>query len=231
MLRVSGLEKSYGRVQAVEDVSFSLAAGRATALLGPNGAGKTTTLKIILGFLIQDAGTVVLDAGRIGYVPDRPVFFPWLHGRAILDLTRRSLGMGKPEWESRVLALSGKLLFDPALLERRPGTYSAGNVKKFAYLQALAIAPELLIADEPFSALDPPSIKGLRDLFLELRAAGATLLLSSHMLAEMSRISDDVVVMRAGRVVARDGLPELLSRFRPVNAGDLESAFLGLMKG
>jgi ABC-2 type transport system ATP-binding protein len=231
MLRVSGLQKSFGPVRAVRDVSFSLDRGRTTALLGENGAGKTTTLKIILGFLRQDSGTVETGAVRIGYVPDHPVFLPWLSGKALLDLTSRSSGLGGPRWAAGVRRLCDRILFDPALLERKPGTYSAGNAKKFACLQSLATAPELLIVDEPFSALDPPSIKRVRDLFAETRDRGAAILLSSHMLAEMVKISDDFIVIRQGEVVARSGLPDFLSRFRPAGAGELESAFLGLMRG
>lgn len=231
MLIVDGLRKSFGRVRAVRGVSFALERGRTTALLGENGAGKTTTLKIALGFLIPDAGTVQLGTNRVGYVPDQPAFFPWLTGKEILDLSRKSLGKGRPEWETTVGGLAPKILFDPVLLDRKPGTYSAGNVKKFAYLQTLAGAPELLVVDEPFSALDPPSIRKMRDLFRELRDGGAALLLSSHMLAEMVRISDDFIVIRRGEVAARSGLSEFLSRLRPAAAGDLESAFLGLMQG
>jgi ABC-2 type transport system ATP-binding protein len=231
MLRVNGLWKSYGPVAAVRGVGFSLEKGRITALLGENGAGKTTTLRIILGFLEKDAGTVELDAGRVGYVPDHPVFFPWLSGRAVLDLTQKLSGLDRPEWEPKVRGLCDKLLFDPGLLERRPGTYSAGNAKKFAFLQSLAVEPELLVVDEPFSALDPPSIKRTRDLFQEMRDRGAALLVSSHMLAEMARISDDFVVIRRGEVVARSGLAEFLTRSRPAAAADIESAFLGLIQG
>lgn len=231
MLRVSGLRKRFGPVQAVRGVSFSIEKGRTTALLGENGAGKTTTLKIILGFLKQDSGTVETGAGRIGYVADHPVFLPWLSGKALLDLTSRSSGLGGAKWAAEVRRLCDRILFDPALLERRPGTYSAGNAKKFACLQSLAIVPDLLVVDEPFSALDPPSIKTARDLFAETRDRGAAILLSSHMLAEMVKLSDDFIVIRQGEVVARSGLPEFLSRFRPSGAGELESAFLGLMRG
>jgi len=207
VLRVNGLWKSYGPVAALRGVGFSLEKGRITALLGENGAGKTTTLRIILGFLEKDAGTVELDAGQVGYVPDHPVFLPWLSGRAILDISRRLSAVGRPEWEPKIRGLCGKLLFDSGLLDRRPRTYSAGNVKKFAFLQSLALDPELLIVDEPFSALDPPSIKRTRDLFQEMRARGAALLLSSHMLAEMARISDDFIILRRGEAVAAPGSP------------------------
>jgi len=231
MLRVSGLGKSFGAVRALRDVSFSIAPGRITVLLGENGAGKTTTLRIVLGFLRPDAGAVACETARLGYVPDQPAFFDWLTGKDLLDLTRRSLGSGRLKWQARVRTLCERLLFEPALLERRPGTYSAGNAKKFACLQGLAGGPDLLVVDEPFSALDPPSVKRLRDLFLDLREGGVSVLLSSHMLAEMVRIADDFVVLRRGRVVARSGLAEFLSRFRPADAGGLEEAFLGLMRG
>lgn len=231
MLRVSGLQKSFGPVRAVRDVGFSLERGRITAMLGENGAGKTTTLKIILGFLRSDAGTIELGTRRIGYIPDHPVFFPWLRGTEVLHLTARFTGTAAAVWRPRVRALCEKLLLDPALLDRRPAAYSSGNAKKFAALQSLAAAPELLIVDEPFSALDPPSIKMMRGLFMEARNAGTAVLLSSHMLTEAARISDDVVVLRRGEVAARFGLGELQNRCRPAPAGDLESTFLSLMAG
>lgn len=231
MLNVDGLVKRFGAVQALSGVSFSVGRGRITALLGENGAGKTTTLRIVLGFLRPDGGTVDCGAARLGYVPDQPAFFDWLTGRDLLDLTRRSIGAGRVRWQSRVQWLADRLLFDPALLERRPGTYSAGNAKKLACLQALAAGPDLLVVDEPFSALDPPSVKRLRDLFLSLRDDGVAVLLSSHMLAEMVRIADDFVVLHRGRVAARSGFAEFLSRFRPADAAGLEEAFLGLMRG
>jgi ABC-2 type transport system ATP-binding protein len=231
MLRASGLWKSYGAIPAVRGVDLSLEKDRATALLGENGAGKTTTLKLLLGFLIPDAGTIDRRAARVGYIPDQPAFFPWLGGGAILDLTRRSLGQSEREWQPKVRELCRDLRFDPRLLDRRPRTYSAGNAKKFAFLQSLAVEPELLIADEPFSALDPPSVKAARDLLAAARNGGAALLLSSHMLAEMTRLCDDFVVMRRGEVVARSGLSEFLARVRPEASGDVESAFLGLIEG
>ncbi|MEN6310112.1 MAG: ABC transporter ATP-binding protein [Acidobacteriota bacterium] len=230
MLRVTGLRKSFGPVRAVRDVSFSLARGRTTALLGENGAGKTTTLRIILGFLKPDAGVVETAPGRIGYIPDHPVFLPWLCGRSLLDLTGRSAGFGGAKWSAAVRRVCERLLFDPALLERRPGTYSAGNAKKFACLQSLAVGPDLLVVDEPFAALDPPSVRRLRDLLAEARDGGTAVLLSSHMLAEIVRTSDDFIVLRRGEIAARSDLPEFLSRYRPAGPAELESAFLDLMR-
>jgi ABC-2 type transport system ATP-binding protein len=232
MIEVHKLAKAFGRVEALRDVSLKTRKGTITAMLGENGAGKTTTLKIILGFLRPDAGTVLIAPGRVGYVPDRPAFFPWLDGWAILGLARPlrhgpASGNGR-DLAAAVLAASRSLLFDPALLRRRPATYSAGNAKKFAYLQNLVLEPDLLVADEPFSALDPPSIKCVRDILCGLRDSGKTVLLSSHMLAEMERIADGFVVLRRGRTIAHAGLREWRLLRTARTGPDLESVFLRL---
>jgi ABC-2 type transport system ATP-binding protein len=226
------LAKTFGRVEAVRDVSFKTKKGTITAMLGENGAGKTTTLKIVLGFLRPDSGSVAIAPGRVGYVPDRPSFFAWLDGWTILGLARSrargsSSGNGR-DFGASVLAASRSLRFDPALLRRRPASYSAGNAKKFAYLQNLVLAPDLLIADEPFSALDPPGIKCVRDIFCGMRDAGQTVLLSSHMLAEMERIADGFVVLRRGETIAHAGLREWRLLRSARTGPDLESVFLRL---
>jgi len=228
MIEAYRLSKRFGPVQALQDVSFKIRKGTITAMLGENGAGKTTTLKILLGFLRPDSGTVIVAPGRVGYVPDRPVYFTWLDGRTILGLSDGQANGNGKDSVARILAVAGDLLFDPALLRRRPGSYSAGNAKKFAYLQNLVFKPDLLVVDEPFSALDPPSIKCVRDLFLELRDAGTTLLLSSHMLAEMERIADGFVVLRRGTTIAHAALREWRLMRAARTAPDLESVFLRL---
>ncbi len=228
MIEAHRISKRFGPVQALNDVSFKIRKGTITAMLGENGAGKTTTLKIALGFLKPDSGTLTVAPGRVGYVPDRPSYFPWLDGLAVLDLAAdrgkgNGTGMG-----AHVLAAARSVLFDPALLRRRPGTYSTGNAKKFAYLQSLVSGPDLLVVDEPFSALDPPSIKCVRDVFLGLREAGKTVLLSSHMLAEMERIADSFIVLRRGTAIAHAGLREWRLLRSARTAPDLESVFLRL---
>jgi ABC-type multidrug transport system ATPase subunit len=232
MIEAHKLAKRFGRVEALRDVSFKTRRGAITAMLGENGAGKTTTLKIALGFLRPDAGSVAITPGRVGYVPDRPAFFPWLDGWAILGLGRprpegQAAGNGR-DFGASVLGAARCLLFDPSLLRRRPHAYSAGNAKKFAYLQSLVLAPDLLVADEPFSALDPPSIKAVRDILCGLRDAGKTVLLSSHMLAEMERIADAFVVLRRGQTIAHAGLREWRLMRTARTGPDLESVFLRL---
>jgi len=238
MIEARRLSKKFGTVEALRDVSFRTRKGTITAMLGENGAGKTTTLKIVMGFLRPDAGAVTVAPGRVGYIPDRPVYFPWLDGWTILELGRsardgRGNGAGRDNGNSRdvrarVLAVARDLLFDPGLLGRRPGSYSAGNLRKFAYLQNLVAGPDALVVDEPYASLDPPSIKAVRDVFCGLREAGKTVLLSSHMLAEMERIADAFVVIRRGQTIAHAGLREWRVLRSARNAPDLESVFLRL---
>src|SRR5512137_2433688 len=128
MIETHKLAKRFGRVEALRDVSFKTKKGTITAMLGENGAGKTTTLKIVLGFLRADSGTVAVAPGRVGYVPDRPCFFTGLDGWTILGLARTrargdAAGNGR-DFGASVLAAARSLLFDPALLRRRPVSYS-----------------------------------------------------------------------------------------------------------
>jgi ABC-type multidrug transport system ATPase subunit len=232
MIEVHKLAKKFGGVEALRDVSFKTTRGTITAMIGENGAGKTTTLKIVLGFLRPDTGSVAIAPGTVGYVPDRPAFFAWLDGWTILRLARTN-GMPSVPGNGRafgasVLDAARRLVFDPGLLRRRPASYSAGNAKKFAYLQSLVLAPDLLVVDEPFSALDPPAIKGVRDTLCALRDAGKTVLVSSHMLAEMERIADGFIVLRRGQTIAHAGLREWRLLRSARTAPDLESVFLKL---
>lgn len=225
VLRVGGLSKRYGRVRALRGADFSLRRGAVTAFLGENGAGKTTAIKLILGFLRPDSGRVELAARRTGYVPERPAFFPWLKGKEIIALTAGLSGIN-PQERSRMTERVAELIaFDIDLLERRVPAYSLGNQKKFCYLQSFLIDPELLIVDEPFSSLDPPSIRKVRDLFLQMKKDGKTVFLSSHLISEMEKIADEFIIIRKGHIVIQGDLDHL--RFgAPGAPPDLESLFL-----
>jgi ABC-type multidrug transport system ATPase subunit len=217
VLRAERLAKSFGAVKAVKDATFEIHSNRITCFLGENGAGKTTVLKLILGFLRPDWGRFSLAAARVGYVPEHPVFFPWLSGEQILRCTERAHGLGREEAEKSIDCLCGWIAFDSRLLSRKPHTYSLGNQKKFSYLQSLFLRPDILVVDEPFSALDPVSIKGMRALFRQFRAQGTALLLSSHLISELEKVGDEFIIIKAGRVVAQGSL---------AGQTDLESLFL-----
>ena len=210
LLRAERLGKRFGAVEAVKDATFEVHPQTIAALLGENGAGKTTLLRLVLGFLNPDSGRFSFASERIGYIPERPAFFPWLRGDEILLSTARAFGFSRLEANREIESICRRIVFDPRLLTRKVQTFSLGNQKKFSYLQSLLVNPDLLIVDEPFSALDPVSIKNIRLLFLELRAQGKALLLSSHLISEMERICDEFMIIKGGRVVIQENLP----RFR-----------------
>jgi ABC-2 type transport system ATP-binding protein len=224
-LEVRGLAKSFGPVRAVKKADFSVRRGAVTAFLGPNGAGKTTTLRAILGFVARDHGQVDIRASRIGFVPEAPAFFPWLRGLDLVRLTARLAVLPPDELEQRVKALGPLLHFDLGLLSRRAATYSGGNRKKLAYLLGLLVAPDLLIVDEPFSALDPPAMRAVRTLFIALRERGAAVLLSTHLIAEAERICDDFIIIQEGVVVAQDNLARFLRASNLGPEAGLEKVF------
>ena len=230
VLRVWSLSKKYGPIEAVRNATFSLLKSRITAFLGENGAGKTTTLKMILGFLGSDSGGVEIRTSRIGYVPERPAFFGWLKGTDIIAITARGYGIQRQDLSQRIGPLSERIFFDPRLLQRKVQTYSLGNQKKFSYLQSLVVDPSLLVVDEPFSSLDPASIKGMRGLFSELREKGKTILLSSHLISEVEKISDEFILIRQGRVLIQENLRRLTESclLVRVEKGEIEAEKLRL---
>lgn len=223
-LAVIGLARRFGAVRAVRDIGFSLEGGRIAALLGENGAGKSTTLRIALGFLRKDEGDVLIDAGTIGYVPEQPSFFPWVRGDELLDCTALLNGIPRSLARRKTIEWCERLPFPLEILRRGASTYSQGNRKKFAYLQSLILSPDLFIADEPFSALDPVSIRNARGIFRELASGGSAVLLSSHLISEVGKVYDDIIVVHRGSVALR----ERRERLGP--GADLETLFLKAVK-
>ncbi len=220
VLAVLRLSRRFGSVRAVRDISFSLDGGRVAALLGENGAGKSTAIRLALGFLCKDGGKIHINAGTIGYVPEQPSFFPWVRGDELLDCAALLNGIPRDRARRSVLEWCERLPFPPELLRRRVSTYSHGNRKKFAYLQSLILSPALFVADEPFSALDPVSIRNARGIFRELASGGCAVLLSSHIIAEVGKVYDDIIVVHRGEVVLRERREDLGP------GADLEALFL-----
>jgi ABC-2 type transport system ATP-binding protein len=214
----SGLHKRYRRRTAVDGVSFTVDRGEVVALLGPNGAGKTTVIKILLGLVRPDAGEVLLlgrsagdpDARRsVGYLPELFRYQPWLSAAEVLALHVRLAGAAVPAQERReCLALVG--LADRA--GDRVGGFSKGMQQRLGLAVALVARPQLVVLDEPTSALDPLGRADVRDLLLALKARQVAVLLNSHLIGEVERVCDRVVILDEGRVAASGTLPELLGR-------------------
>lgn len=216
---IDGARKSYkGGREAVVDVSLRVDAGSVHGLLGPNGAGKTTTLKMLLGLVSPTAGRFEIfgraagpDARRdVGFLPEQPYFPALLTADQVLLFYGRLSGLRDAEIKER----SGELLARVGLDGRGPhlvSRFSRGLMQRLGIAQAMLARPRLLVLDEPASGLDPVGQRDIRNLILELRDAGATILLSSHQLSEVENVCDEVTIMNRGRVAQRGAIGDLLS--------------------
>lgn len=223
-IRIEGARKDYGsqaggRKEAVSDVSLSVSEGVIHGLLGPNGAGKTTTLKMLLGLVRPSAGTFQImgrDARKpgaradLGFLPEQP-YFPiqltviealTLYGR-LAGLTRAQVGEEAPELLERV-GLGGQQ-------RTRLARFSRGMLQRLGLAQAILGTPKVVVLDEPASGLDPVGQRDIRNLMLELRSQGTTILLSSHQLSEVEAVCDEVTILNRGLVAARGHIDDLLS--------------------
>jgi ABC-2 type transport system ATP-binding protein len=214
----SGLRKRYRKQVAVDDVSFTVGRGEVVGLLGPNGAGKTTVIKILLGLVRPDAGEVLLlgrpgrdprARARVGYLPELFRYQPWLTADEVLALHVRLARVTVPDDERR------ECLATVGLADRagdRVGGFSKGMQQRLGLAVALVARPELVVLDEPTSALDPIGRADVRDLLLALKARQVAVLLNSHLIGEVERVCDRVVILDKGRVAASGTLAELLGR-------------------
>jgi sodium transport system ATP-binding protein len=233
VIRVEGLERRFGAVQAVAGVGFEAGDGRITGLLGPNGAGKSTTLRILYTVLRPDAGTATVDGidvqsdplaarRRIGVLPHGAGIYPQLTARENIAYYGRLHGLEGAALASRVEALIAELDLG-SVADRRAKGFSQGERIKVALARALVHAPKNLLLDEPTNGLDVMATRALRALVLKLRAAGHCILFSSHVMQEVAALCDEIVIVDKGRVVAA-GTPEALrARF---GAATLEDAFV-----
>src|SRR4051812_20140550 len=214
----SGLRKRYGRQTAVEDVSFTVGRGEVLGLLGPNGAGKTTVIKMLLGLVRPDAGEVLLlgrpatdpaARARVGYLPELFRYQPWLTAGEVLALHTRLARVDVPAaGRQDLLDLVG--LGDRG--DDRVGGFSKGMQQRLGLAVALVGRPDLVILDEPTSALDPIGRADVRDLLLSLKERRVAVLLNSHLIGEVERVCDRVVILDKGRVAASGTLTELLGQ-------------------
>jgi len=214
VIEVQGLTKRYGPTVAVQDLSFTVTAGRVTGFLGPNGAGKSTTMRAILGLVRPSAGTT-----RVLGRPYRELDGPEKRVGALLETFDAHPGRSGRN-HLRVLALAGGIPRSRvdevlALVElgqagrRRVKGYSLGMRQRLGLAAALLADPEVLVLDEPANGLDPQGIRWLRDSLRSLAAEGRTILVSSHVLAEVAQTVDDVVIIHRGRLVRQATIAEV----------------------
>ncbi|MEU8141721.1 CocE/NonD family hydrolase [Nonomuraea sp. NPDC048901] len=238
-LEIRGLTKAYRNGElAVDDLSFRVERGQVLGLLGPNGAGKTTTMRMMMGLIQPDAGEVRIFGDRVtpgapvlsrlGSFVEGPGFLPHLSGRDNIELYWAATG--RPAADAR---------FDEALeiadlgkaLERAVRTYSQGMRQRLAIAQAMLGLPDLLVLDEPTNGLDPPQIREMREVLKRYARDGRTVIVSSHLLAEVEQTCSHVVVMHRGRLVSAGPVSVLLSAATSTNGHGprLEDVFLDLI--
>jgi ABC-2 type transport system ATP-binding protein len=219
VLRTLGLSKSFGKLQAVKNLSIELSRGEVFGFLGPNGAGKSTTVGMILGLIAPTAGSIELfgeqqDGNRwaalrrIGAIVEEPAFYPYLSGWDNLQVLADSIG-GIPKTKIT------EVLERVKLLDRSGdayGHYSMGMKQRLGIASTLLRDPELIILDEPTNGLDPAGTKEIRDLIPQLAHESRAIMLCSHLLHEVELVCDRVAIIKQGEVIACSSVKDLLSR-------------------
>jgi polyether ionophore transport system ATP-binding protein len=233
-IAASGLTKNFGQVRALDGLELTVTQGEVHGFLGPNGAGKSTTIRILLGLMRADAGTARLLGGdawreasslhrRLAYVPGDVTLWPNLSGGEIIDLLGRLRG-GLDQ--KRRKDLLERFDLDP---RKKARAYSKGNRQKVALVAALSSDVELLLLDEPTSGLDPLMEEAFRQVIVEdQRTVGRTVLLSSHILAEVEALCDRVTIIREGRAVETGTLADLRHLTRTSMRVELKGSSTGL---
>lgn len=223
---IRGLVKDFAlnlrgvRLRAVDNLTLAIPAGQVFGLLGPNGSGKSTTIKVILGLLEPTAGECEVfgvPSGRVesrlnvGYLPEAPYFYRYLSGYELVRYYARLCGVAKAGLEERVREVIAWVGLAGAA-ERRVGTYSKGMLQRIGLAQAMVHDPQLLILDEPTAGVDPVGAAEMAALILKLKARGKTVLLTSHLLAQIEHVCDRVAILDRGKLMVEGAVGDLIGR-------------------
>ena len=232
MLQLTGITKSYGGRRVLDDVSFAVRPGRLTGFVGGNGAGKTTTMRIVLGVLGDEGGTVSLDGSpvthadrrRFGYMPEERGLYPKMKVLEHIVYLARLHGYSKADATARSRELLERLGLGERV-EDKVETLSLGNQQRAQIAAALVHGPDVLILDEPFSGLDPIAVDAVAGVLQQRAAEGAAVLFSSHQLELVERLCDDLVIIAGGRIRAAGSRDELRAqhstrRFELISTSD-----------
>ncbi|MBN1292441.1 MAG: ABC transporter ATP-binding protein [Candidatus Latescibacteria bacterium] len=207
----------HGRVHALNNVNLTVNSGEIFGLLGPNGAGKTTLIRILLGLIYPGSGSVRLFdtdvkdhriRSKVGYLPENPGFPPYLNGRQIMELYGSLAGIDSDVCTQKTDELLTMLNMDKHA-GRKVTTYSKGMIQRLGLAQTLIHDPDIIFLDEPTDGVDPIGRRDIREVLLNLRKAGKTIFLNSHLLSEIEMVSDSVAIMDKGRIVASGNLDDL----------------------
>ncbi len=234
LVQVENLSKTYkDGYRAVDGLSFTVSRGQVVGLLGPNGAGKTTTLRILMGLIFPTEGSIYMDGkavypgspalANLGSFVEGPGFLPHLTGRENLDLYWKSIGRTGDKYLDEVISIT-KL---GTALDKKVRSYSQGMRQRLAIAQAMLGMPDLLVLDEPTNGLDPQQIAEMRQVLKDYAKTGRTVIVSSHLLAEVQQTCSHVVLMHRGKLIAFGPMKKILTKNR--QARSLEEIFLELI--
>ena len=227
MIEVRNLTRKYGDTYAIKDLNFTIDKGKVYGFLGPNGAGKSTTMNILTGYLAATGGSVVVNGhdileepkearACIGYLPEQPPLYQDMTVREYLDFAAELKGIPANQRKSSVEEAMSVLVLE-TVSQRLIRNLSKGYKQRVGFAQALLGDPEILILDEPTVGLDPKQIIEIRSLIREL-GQKHTVILSSHILSEVSEVCDHIMIISRGQLVASDSTEELMKRMQPVTA-------------
>lgn len=214
VIEIQNLKKNFGRVEALKDVSFDVNAGEVVGFIGPNGAGKSTTIRVLLGLIKKSAGSVKvfgLDAWadsyeihkRVSYVPGEVALWGNLSGGEIIDVFMTLHGSGDQKKRDYLVE---RFELNP---RKKAKTYSKGNRQKVALIAALSVEADLYIFDEPTAGLDPLMEQIFQEEVEKIKGKGKSIILSSHILSEVEKLADQIVIIRQGQIVESGSLEEL----------------------
>ena len=236
MIKVENLRKSFGKIKAVKGISFTVRDGEITGLLGPNGAGKTTTLRMLYSLLPPDSGQILIDGmdpahdamaikRTLGVVPDSRGLYTRMSARENIAYFGKLHGMSVRDINQRIAELVETLDMDD-FIDRRAEGFSQGQRVKVAIARAMVHKPQTVLLDEPSNGLDVMSTRALRRYILDLKEAGHSVVLSTHIMQEVAALCDRIIIIADGLIAADGTAPELLARS---GCETLEDAFVQLI--
>lgn len=229
LISIENLTKNYGKVEALRGLNLDVKERTITGFLGPNGAGKTTTISIMFQFIRQDSGEVnVFDMNvkhhieeikrKIGYIPDASL--PPIKGSKLLKHTAISAGISGSEFTAKLDSVL-KLIGGKSFVDRNTKNLSKGQKQRIKVANAIITDPELIIADEPTSGLDPVSRQSLLTLFKKLNGEGKTIFFSNHVISEIEKICDNVIIISKGKVAIEGTIHDIISQLPVTNSYSL----------
>ena len=218
MLKIKNINKKFGGLKAVNNVNMNITKGSITGLIGPNGSGKSTTMKVLLGLISASSGsstvfglssTETASRGSVGFLPENPYFYKYLTGAETIAFYGKLCGLKRKAIKERTSELLNLVELEGAR-DRRLAGYSKGMLQRIGLAQALVGRPKLVVLDEPTAGVDPAGSRKIRDLIMQLKEQGITVILSSHLLEQVQEVCDRVGIIFEGKLVREGSLKKLI---------------------